>query len=261
MSEFSCLGAGRFGVRALLTALLVLFSIPATGIAAESVGVTQRVQNEVVGSSGHRRLARQDPVYRSESISAGANSFGEIVLSDGARVLVGENSKVSLDNFVVSNNSFRQAGISVTKGAFRYISGNSRKGAFKFRTPLSSIGVRGTVFDVYVRDLGVTDLVLLRGGVNVCGRAGGCLLVNQPCDIVRVGTNGRVTREPFLHSPERGRLEEIRQFPLTSVQWRYSPRFHAPTTVCNARAQQLRRGGDPGREQKVPEVHDDPIVD
>ena len=236
-----------FGACALAVAMLC---VPNAGIAAQSVGVTQRVQNEVIGSSGKRKLSRQDPVYRSESISAGANSFGEIELSDGARVLVGENSKVSLDDFVISSSSFRRAGITVTKGAFRYISGSSRKGAFKFKTPLSSIGVRGTVFDVYVRERGVTDLVLLRGQVNVCGRGGGCILVDEPCDIVSVGTNGRVSREPFLRSTERSRLEEIRRFPLTSVQWRYSPRFYAPVARCNARAQLFpnRPQRDSGRE-------------
>lgn len=251
-----CLADMRIGMRVGAAALLVAFAIPGASLAAQSVGVTQRVQNSVTGSSGNRQLARQDPVYRSESISAGANSYGEIELSDGAKVLVGENSQVSLDDFVVSGNSFSRAGIKVTKGAFRFISGNSRKGAFNMRTPLSTIGVRGTIFDVYVREGGVTDVVLLRGRVDVCGRSGRCAVVNQPCDIVRVGTNGGVSREPFLRSPERSRLAEVRDFPLFNVQWRFSQGYRTPVRVCNERALRLRAAPPQRSEGQVKEPVD-----
>ena len=110
---------GLAALAAFILFSLVPISIPEHAAAAQSVGVTQRVQNQVTGSSGNRRLARQDPVYRSESISAGANSFGEIELSDGAKVLVGENSQVSLDNFVVSGGSFSRAGTKASRGTSR----------------------------------------------------------------------------------------------------------------------------------------------
>ena len=248
MSEFSRLAAGI-----LAAAVLFSFSCSNYANAAQSVGVAKRIQNDVTGSSDHRKLAKQDSVYRSESISAGSNSFGEIELSDGAKVLVGENSQVSLDDFVVSGGSFNRAGIKVAKGAFRFISGNSRKGAFNLRTPLSTIGVRGTIFDVYVRDGGATDVVLLRGRVDVCGRAGSCAVVDKPCDIVSVGRNGRVNREPFLRSPERSRLEEIRRFPLLNLQWRFSRGYHAPTATCNDRAARLLSTSPEMRGPETPE--------
>jgi hypothetical protein len=181
-------------------------------------------------------------VFKSETISAAADSFGELELSDGARVLVGENSQISLDDFVVADTSFSSASIAITRGAFRMISGKSPKGAFNLKTPLANIGVRGTVFDVYVREGGVTDVVLIRGAVVVCAVNGPCEVADRACDIVRVSAPDQVSRQPFLRSPERSAAEE-RQFALLRQQTRFSSAWRVPLIACNDRAAQFSRDG------------------
>lgn len=204
-------------------------------IAAEQVGEATRIRNQVSATVGGA-LAVSSPVFRSETVTAGPASLGELRLSDDSKVLVGENSSVALDDFVVGEGGFGRASIKVAKGALRFISGDSKKGAFKVKTPVSSIGVRGTFFDVYVADSGETRVVLLHGRVDVCGTAGGCVVASQPCDVVHVSASGRVEREPFFLSRERSIADTRRNFPLLGLQARYSPAYWAPVTRCSGRA-------------------------
>ena len=204
--------------------------------AAETVGSAVKILNSVQGSFQNRALAVSDPVFAEESLRAGAASHGEIILTDDSKVIVGENSEVKLDNFVVSDGSFKKATLNVAKGAFRFISGGSDKGIFTIKTPLSSIGVRGTVFDVYVGDGGVTNVVLLQGAVRVCTLTNRCLLAERSCDIIEVRSRTDIEGQPFLRSNARTAAQEQQDFRLLSGQNRFDRRFRANTAPCNARA-------------------------
>jgi len=246
-------GGFKRRLRTLLLALAAAALAPAAQ-AADTVGAATRIRNSVTGTEGNRQLAVKQPVFRAETISAAADSFGELELSDGARVLVGENSEISLDDFVVAESSFSSASIAITRGAFRMISGKSPKGAFNLKTPLANIGVRGTVFDVYVREGGVTDVVLIRGIVVVCAVNGPCEIADRACDIVRVSAADQVSREPFLRSPERPGAQERGLFTLLSRQTRFSSGWRVPLIACNDRAAQFSRGGsDDGKRDSVPD--------
>ena len=236
-------GAGGYRRFVLVFACLALVSAPEAQ-AADTVGAATRIKNTVTGTEGNRRLAVKQPVFMAEKISAAADSFGEIELADGARVLVGENSEISLDEFVVADSTFSSASIAITRGAFRMISGKSPKGAFNLRTPLANIGVRGTVFDVYVHDGGITDVVLIRGIVVVCAANGPCETASRACDIVRVSAPDQVTRQPFLRSPERPAAQERSLFGLLRQQTRFSSGYRVPLVACNDRAAQFNRGGN-----------------
>ncbi|MCB1386028.1 MAG: FecR domain-containing protein [Nitratireductor sp.] len=238
---------------------IVLGVSPNTASAAEEVGKSLRIRNIVNASLDNRRLAARDPVFASEQVSAGANSHGELLLNDNSRVLVGENSIISLDDFVVSGNRFNHATIRVAKGAFRFITGNSAKGTFHIETPVSTIGVRGTFFDVFVA-AGITSVVLFRGAVEVCSAAI-CQTIDQPCDTILV-QNGNVQKLPFLRSGSRAQENQL--FPLTSAQSHYSWRYRAPIRTCQARAARQQGnpfphdGGKPDREPQHDKEPTDP---
>ena len=224
----------RGGVRALLPAVslmaMVCAGIPAH--AAEQVGQSVRVINVVTGSLNSRRLAPKDPVFASEAVSAEINSHGEIRLNDNSRIVVGENSVVRLDDFVVGSNGFQQGTIEVAKGAFRFITGNSPKGAFTVKTPVSTIGVRGTVFDVYVDAFGLTRVILFKGEIEACSSSN-CVVVNRPCDIAEVTPN-EAHELPYLRSGDRA--AEDGDYTLTSRQNRFQLGWRAPVLACAVRA-------------------------
>jgi len=232
---------GPLGRRAL--AAVILFSsshVLETAYAAQPVGDAKRIVNLVTGagSRGRRDLKVEDPVYRNEKISAGADSHGELQLHDGSHVLVGENSTVALDNFVISGSDFSSGTIRLTKGAFRFISGGSGKEAIKIKTPLATIGVRGTVVDVYVQPkTGVTNAVLISGKITACSPGGGgCKTVNRACDILQIDKHGNVSQLPFLRSRKRTRQEESKMFNLTENQQNFSPQWRAIDVACSGRA-------------------------
>ncbi len=229
----------------------------------ETVGKANQIRNSVTASLDARKLAISDPVYGSEIISASERSHGEIILNDNSKVIVGENSEISLDDFVIGDAGFESATLNVAKGAFRFISGNSPKGTFKIKTPLSTIGVRGTVFDVYVGEGGVTNVVLLQGAVQVCTTANRCLIADRSCDIIQVRSPEEIDEQPFLKAAGRSAQQERSLFGLLVDQNRFDRRFRATTATCNARtAQQLqdnggRTGSDGSKGESQPDFGND----
>ncbi|MFZ1816096.1 MAG: FecR domain-containing protein [Rhizobiaceae bacterium] len=211
---------------------------PDRASANDEVGKAAVVKNSVSGTlSGS--LSVSDAVFSAEDISAGDASHGELLLNDDSRIIVGENSTVKLDDFAVSSGGFTNATIKVTKGAFRFITGNSAKDAFKISTPLSTIGIRGTVFDVYVDgDSGASRVVLLQGALTVCTQGAACISAERFCDVIEVKGPGQIERSPFLRSAGRSRAEEKEQFQLTERQERFQANWRAPTRACSARAAQ-----------------------
>jgi hypothetical protein len=200
--------------------------------AADEVGKSVRIKNQVSASIGARNLKPRDPVFASEQIRAGEASHGEILLSDRSKVLVGENSVISLDDFITGSRGFSSGTIKVAKGAFRFITGNSEKGSMKVETPKSTIGVRGTVFDVYVTDSGETRVLLFQGEVEVCSRTN-CITTSNACDVVEVNDSG-AQELPYLRSGNRD--EENASYKLTTLQGRFQLGWRAPTFPCAVRA-------------------------
>ena len=85
------------------------------------------------------------------------------------------------------------------KGAFRFITGASPKAAYEIKTPTATMGVRGTVFDVFVADDGETVVLLHEGGVDVCSAPGSCKRHDSIGRIVHVGLD-RVISAPLKWS-------------------------------------------------------------
>ena len=214
---------------------IATFAFAPQSLAQDRVGEANRIVNSVTGNVGNRLLAATDPVYRNENVAALANSRGELILSDDSRIIVGENSTITLDGFVVADDSFAKGTISVTKGAFRFISGRSGS-AIGIRTPLASIGIRGTIVDIFVSATTVKTLVL-QGIAEVCKTAGRtqCLVSRRACDIITV-TRDSIERDGFHLSNRRSREQETQEFPLASNQFDHSPRWQAFTGGCSQRA-------------------------
>jgi hypothetical protein len=221
--------------------------------AQEQIGQSIKIHNQVEGSVGTRLLDPRDPVYAEEIVTAFANSHGEFILNDNSKVLVGENARVELDDFVVASSGIERGVIRVFTGAMRFVSGNSPTGTFTIETPVSAIGIRGTRFDVYVPSPSATYIVHFEGALEICRKQGGrvtqdCVIEDDPCDIVEVTTEGFAER-PYLRSRASSRSEQDSSYPLTTNQFRFDPRFWAPTLACSVRAafdfgQPRRDGGN-----------------
>lgn len=230
----------KFLLIAVTFAVAILFPIDFV-TAAERVGEAVVVRNSVSVTTSIRKskqLSVADPVNGRDVISAATNSHGELRLADDSRVIVGENSSITLDDFVLdTGGNFKSGTLKVVKGAFRFITGDSPNGTFRITTPLADIGIRGTVFDVYVDEpSGNTKLILFKGAVRVCNKRRRCLLARRPCDIIEVSSRSEIGFLPFLRSAKRSRRDESSQFGLSENQARFGGNWRARTGICNARA-------------------------
>ena len=82
---------------------------------------------------------------------SGAQSQLQVLLRDQSIFTIGSNARVTIDRFVIdTDRGAGGASASVARGAFRFVSGRGGARAGAVRTPVASIGVRGTVVETVV---------------------------------------------------------------------------------------------------------------
>jgi len=191
---------------ALATAAVAALAIKPSHAAEEGGGVGSvsdiiNVAWGTVSPEPRYEIEFEDGVYMNELIETDDESAVVIKFSDGSKLTVGENAKVTIDKYVYdpTAGSGSQA-ISVAKGAFRFLSGSIPKDQVKLQTPTVTIGIRGTEFFFDVADDGETELSTVAGEVDCTDGSGETLTVRIDESIV-VDRNrrfrGRVRR--FRH--------------------------------------------------------------
>ena len=150
---------------AAAAALVCTLSAAAVVQAQEAVGVNAAIRNSIrtqpAGEGALRPAALRGQVRTGDVFVSGAQSQLQILLRDQSIFTVGSNARVTIDRFVIDTD--RNAGgasASVARGAFRFVSGRGGARSGAVRTPVSSIGVRGTVVEAVV---GPDALFVLEG--------------------------------------------------------------------------------------------------
>lgn len=138
-----------------IAAMACAVSTAAVAQAQEAVGVNAAIRNNIrtqgAGESTLRPAALRGQVRTGDVFVSGAQSQLQILLRDQSIFTVGSNARVTIDRFVIDTN--RNAGgasASVARGAFRFVSGRGGARSGAVRTPVVSIGVRGTVVETVV---------------------------------------------------------------------------------------------------------------
>jgi hypothetical protein len=94
-----------------------------------------------------RRPAVGDSVYEGDSIATSRLSELHLDMADGASLIVRENSRIRLTEYVADGGDKDRSLIDLTRGAMRSITGwigQYNRANYRVRTPLVTIGVRGT---------------------------------------------------------------------------------------------------------------------
>ena len=134
-----------------------------SALAAEKVGRTVEAQETVSGEGavGKRIIARADPIYRDERLRSNLTGLGQFELGDGSKLVLGRNASLIVDRYVIEGGGkAKNVTLRLVSGSVRFLSGGSDKKAYHINTPQGTIGVRGTAFDLTVRN-GKTYLLLL----------------------------------------------------------------------------------------------------
>ena len=96
--------------------------------AAQPVGVTVDASTTVTGSgpAGSREIRKDSAIFQDDRLKATKSGNAQIILVDKTKIVVGPGAQVDIDNFVFnSDDTFKTVTIRATKGAFRFVSGNS----------------------------------------------------------------------------------------------------------------------------------------
>jgi hypothetical protein len=176
-------------VRKSLIVLAMLFATTALAGAAEGTAVG--VNPDAVASLGasDRVLQVGADISLGERVSTGASGQVQILFADQTRLVVGPQSSLLIESYLMTGSGADKFAINALAGSFRFISGNGPKSAYSIRTPTASIAVRGTKFDVLVEG-GRTEVMLYEGEVSLCSPAGECQDLAQRCDIASFGPGG-----------------------------------------------------------------------
>ncbi len=228
---------GRLGVKTFVGLFVAFAAVLAVGgaSAGEPIGTVLRAAQTVKasGTQGTRVLSRSDDVFYMDRISSNGTGSGEFQFSDGTKLAVGPGANLVVDEFVFAGKSrFQKLGLAAAKGTFRWISGNSTASAYKIKTPYGTMGIRGTAFDVTIRN-GRVYIALINGSARFCNGSS-CRTLNKSCDFIVA--DGRKISEPARVSTAASKHETAAQlFPYLANPARLSSRFRVGGGNCLGR--------------------------
>ena len=146
--------------------LLLLSASGAAAVSQQPVGSALVVVNLVTAEYNRdtRTLQKGDRVHQDERIEVGLDGSSELELDDDTKLALGPGSHLTLDKFVYDpDKSNGSIVLDLVKGTFRFITGVAEKPTYVIKTPAAAITVRGTIFDVFVQDDGLSWLLLHEG--------------------------------------------------------------------------------------------------
>lgn len=134
----------------LLTLSIFSWFINPTFAADTVAQVTyHRGQAEAFQPDQSRPLHSQDSILWQDLIQTQQDSRLHITFEDGTLLQLGDHSLIKIDEFVYDPNVENNALFTLTQGVFRMVTGALNKTAdasFSVKTPLVTIGIRGTDF-------------------------------------------------------------------------------------------------------------------
>lgn len=184
----------------------------AIGIVTETTNTIPNIQRKKENLEGKKGTkVEMDDAVRTMQGKVG------ITFDDDTKVLVNENSRLVIDDFVYDPNSTKggKLAINVAHGTVRYASGQIAKNnpqSIAVNTPVATIGVRGTDFSATVDEFGRSTIVLLpscplgwrdverdckTGEISVTTDVG-FVIMNKPFQATKVDSRDFKPRSPVI---------------------------------------------------------------
>ena len=150
-----------------------------------------------------RKLRRRSEIFEVDTIITGEKSKAQFSMSDGGLITLKENTEILISNYKFNQESGEaSATLEVVTGGLRSISGLIKKsgGDYQVKTPVGSIGIRGTHFAVNVIE-GETFFAVYSGNidVNLNNQQNLSLGVSENFAFASVNSQGVVT--PMTQAP------------------------------------------------------------
>lgn len=170
------------------------------------VGAVKRARGNIAGvfHSLPRTLGEGSDVKFLDTILTGADSRAEIVLIDDSQLSLGDNSELTIDEMIYEPGKKGTGIITLTKGVFRMVSGKINKhdgGTLTLKTPIATIGVRGTDFWGLQEKDKLTMALIDHGSVEITGADGVTVVLDTPLQAVVIERGQPTPATPFNLTP------------------------------------------------------------
>lgn len=173
----------------LVAAAAIVAAMPA--LAASKIGVASAVKNQVHGSN-NRALAAGSDLFTNERVRTGVDSTAQLLFLDKTSLSIGPQAELTLDKFVYNpNRGSGEVVLNSVKGAFRFVSGSQDPRHYTIKTPVATLGVRGTVVDYLVQN-GKGIFILVQGSAQLKTPGGQIVNLTKPGTVYIVHTGGKV---------------------------------------------------------------------
>ncbi|MDF7774700.1 FecR domain-containing protein, partial [Sphingomonas sp. AOB5] len=155
---------------ALTTSVAAIAIVAAAPLAEQVIGAATAVKNDVrirkPGGAVPRPVALRQRIALGDGVQTGAKSQMQVLLLDRSVFTVGANARLTIDRFVYDPGRAGSMGATVTRGAFRFMSGRGGSSGSTIRTPVASVGIRGTILEGVVGP----DAALIAANERAVGR-------------------------------------------------------------------------------------------
>jgi hypothetical protein len=137
-----------------LSAVLLPCLITAQSSLAAPAGKTLMSRGQVVAtatdSEAQRALKRRSPVFDVDVVNTGQQSNAQLRMQDGALIALKENTQLIISEYSGSSEEDGSVVMELVTGGLRTITGKIKgnKDNYQLKTPLGSIGIRGTHYEV-----------------------------------------------------------------------------------------------------------------
>jgi len=177
-------------VAAFALSLSLLWAPPVLS-ADSKIGVASAVKNQVQGRNA-RALAAGSEVFANERIRTGDAATAQLMFLDKTVLSLGPKAELTLDKFVYDpKRGAGQMVVNAVQGSFRFVTGAQNPNNYSIKTPVATLGIRGTVIDLLVQN-GETVVLLVEGAVSIRMTNGQTYQLTKPGTAFIIGANGQV---------------------------------------------------------------------
>lgn len=217
----------KFALSAALTCVAAAYS---AANAAEHIGTVAAIKGfpTANGAGGSRDLAKGSELFEGDTVKASSGGNVQIILNDGTRLVVGPASQLVLEAYLMRNEkTASKVAVKALRGYFRFITGNSDKSAYAISTPSATIGIRGTGFDIRVRNL--TLAAVTDGTIHMVGGNGQSVDAAAGCGVAEAG-RGNTGARLLEGKAKSNRL--LQDFPMIFNQGSLTAPFRVEVESC-----------------------------
>ena len=214
-------------IRGVSSVVLASAVALAAGSSSAEVGKAVAViqQAEASGETGQRVLTVSGPVFMGDLITSGPVGEAQLLFVDETRLVIGPNSSLTIDEFIVQDQTVSRLAINTVVGSFRFISGLSAKSAYSLRTPNATLGIRGTALDI-TATANMTGVVVYSGAADICDLSGQCITVEAGCGAAMI------TPQSMVQVEGNQKSVFLAAFPYAVEQTGLLPDFQVETSGC-----------------------------